>query len=208
MITHVVRAAKLVLQYIILYGLFVYANRRRYFIMMKITGLDVQNGTLAFYSTTLRNALNEVLIHSSSNFRSKNFQVWRRALYNDTHTHTYITTCLCGIILRSYYMCLTYLIGDTVNFDGAVEPVKSTSKFVRYSNIHFCPTINGLLIECLTELRRYACSLTRSDILSGLNAMLKDVLPFSLVANLRLEGKASTKHFCDTFFWDYKCNVM
>ena len=79
-----------------------------------------------------------------------------------------------------------------MNFDGPVEPVKSTLKSVRYSNIHFCPTINGLIIECLSELRRNVCPLTSADMLSGLNAMLKDILPVSLVANLRLEGKSST----------------
>ena len=33
---------------------------------------------------------------------------------------------------------------------------------------------------------------------SALNAMLKDVLPVSLVTNLRLEGKTLKEFFCDT----------
>ena len=73
---------------------------------------------------------------------------------------------------------------DAVNFDGPVEPFGWETN----SKLHFCPTINGLVIDCLTELRRLNCSFSRSDMVSGLNAMLKDVLPYSLVTNLRLEG--------------------
>ena len=108
---------------------------------------------------------------------------------------------------RGYYMCLIYLIGDAVNFKGSGEPVNSTSESVRYSNIDFCSTINGLLTECLTELTLYTCALTRADMLSGLNAMLKDIMPASLVANLRLEGKALTQLFCDKCLRDYKSNL-
>ena len=76
-----------------------------------------------------------------------------------------------------------------------MEPVKSSFTPKRGTNQHFCPTINGLVVECLGELRSYTCSLARSDVVSGLNAMLKDVLPVSLVTTLRLEGKPSKTYF-------------
>ena len=78
-----------------------------------------------------------------------------------------------------------FFIDDAVNFDGPVEPFG----WERNSKLHFCPTMNGLVIDCLTELRRFNCSFPRSDMVSGLKTMLKDVLPFSLLTNLRLEGK-------------------
>ena len=97
-----------------------------------------------------------------------------------------------------------FFLDDAVNFDGPVEPVKSTFTSERGSNRYVCPTINGLVVECLAELRRFTCSLARSDMVSGLNAMLKDVLPVSLVTNLRLEGKTSQTHFV-TFSFTVMC---
>ena len=92
----------------------------------------------------------------------------------------------------SLHICPTkiklILSEDRINFAGPVE-FRSTSTWIPNRKAHFCPTINGVLIECLTELKRHNCSFTRSDMLSGLNAMLKDVLPVRLVMNLRLEGK-------------------
>ena len=87
---------------------------------------------------------------------------------------------------------------DSVHFQGPVETSRNPYRIEEYLDAQFCPTINGLVIECLTELRKHTCSLARSDMVSALNAMLKDVLPVSLVTNLRLEGKTLKEFFCDT----------
>ena len=92
-------------------------------------------------------------------------------------------------ICQFLYFFNIHHIGDAVHFNGPIEIKEGSTRLEKYANLHFCPTVNGLVIECLTELRRYSCLLPRSDMVSGLNAMLKDVLPVSLVTNLRLEGK-------------------